>query len=159
MMMPFAPTDASSTIRRFLLAILILGLAGTGVELVLLEHYEDSAQLLPLFFIGLALVAILGHLLIGGPGAILFLRAVMVFLLLSGALGVVLHYRGSMEFQLEMDPTQSGWDLFAKVLHAKAPPALAPGVMAQLGLIGLVYTYRHPAARRPRTDDSLGASS
>jgi hypothetical protein len=157
MTMPLAPPDASSTIRRLLLAILLLGLGGTATELVLLEHYEDSSQLLPLFFIGLALVAILTHLVAGGPATILFLRSVMVFLVLSGALGVVLHYRGSLEFQLEMDPTQSGWELFTKVLHAKAPPALAPGVMAQLGLIGLVYTYRHPAAGRRRTDASVGA--
>ena len=157
MTMPFAPTDVSSTIRRLLLAILVLGLAGTAIELVLLEHYEDSAQLLPLFFIGLAFAAIVGHLVAAGPGSVLFLRAVMAFLVLSGVLGVVLHYRGSLEFQLEMDPTQSGWALFTKVLHAKAPPALAPGVMAQLGLIGLVYTYRHPAARRPQTDASWGA--
>jgi hypothetical protein len=27
---------------------------------------------------------------------------------------------------------------------AKAPPALAPAVMAQLGFLGLLYTYRHP---------------
>jgi hypothetical protein len=25
------------------------------------------------------------------------------------------------------------------------PPLLAPGVMMQLGLIGLAYTYKHPA--------------
>ena len=30
-----------------------------------------------------------------------------------------------------------------KVLEAKVPPALAPGVMIQLGLIGLAYTYRY----------------
>ncbi len=29
-------------------------------------------------------------------------------------------------------------------MAAKTPPALAPGSMAQLGLIGLAYTYRHP---------------
>jgi hypothetical protein len=44
-----------------------------------------------------------------------------------------------------MDPTQSSWTLFTKVMTAHAPPALAPGVMAQLGLLGLIYTYQHPA--------------
>ena len=157
-MMPYAPEDIAGTIRRFLLVIVVLGLAGTAVELVLLEHYEDSAQLVPLFFIALALVVIAGHLLVGGMGSLLLLRMTMAFLVLSGALGVVLHYLGSLEFQLEMDPTQSGWELFTKVMHAKSPPTLAPGVMAQLGLIGLLYTYRHPAARRTRADASEGAS-
>ena len=141
------PGDPLSAIRRFLLAIIVLGLVGTGAELILLAHYEDSAQLVPLFFIALTLIVIAAHVTVGGAGSILLLRVTMGFLLAAGALGVIFHYQGSMEFQLEMDPTMSGWTLFTKVLHAKAPPTLAPGVMAQLGLLGLVYTYRHPAIR------------
>jgi hypothetical protein len=139
--------DPLSTIRRLLLALVAFGLVGSGTELVLLAHYEDSAQLVPLFFIALALVVITGHTMIGGSGSLLLLRVVMSLLVAAGLLGVVLHYRGSMEFQLEMDPTVSGWPLFVKVLQAKAPPTLAPGVMAQLGLLGLLYTYRYPADR------------
>ena len=150
------PADPSLAIRRFLLAVIVLGLVGTGTELILLTHYEDSAQLVPLFFIALTLVVIAGHVTVGGSGTVLLLRVMMGFLVAAGALGVVLHYQGSMEFQLEMDPTVSGWALFTKVLHAKAPPTLAPGVMAQLGLIGLVYTYRHPAVR---SSSSTGAST
>ncbi len=44
-----------------------------------------------------------------------------------------------------MDPALSGSALWWKVLRAKAPPALAPGTMVQLGLIGLAYSYRQPA--------------
>ena len=142
--------DPLSTVRRFLLAIIVLGLTGTGAELLLLAHYEDSAQLVPLFFIALTLVAIGAHVTIGGAGSLLLLRVMMGFLVAAGALGVVLHYQGSMEFQLEMDPTLSGMALAAKVLRAKAPPTLAPGIMAQLGLLGFVYTYRHPAVRSRR---------
>ena len=148
------PGDPLSAIRRFLLAIIVLGLVGTGAELILLAHYEDSAQLVPLFFIALTLIVIAAHVTVGGAGSILLLRVTMGFLLAVGALGVIFHYQGSMEFQLEMDPTMSGWILFTKVLHAKAPPTLAPGVMAQLGLLGLVYTYRHPAIR---SSSSAGA--
>ena len=140
--------DPSAAIRRFLLAVIVLGLCGTGVELVLLEHYEDSWQLVPLFFIVLALGTIVSHLAAGGPGGIGLLRLAMAMLVVVGAIGVAIHYNGSLEFQLEMDPSQSGWPLFMKVLHAKAPPTLAPGVIAQLGLLGLIYTYRHPALGR-----------
>jgi hypothetical protein len=45
-----------------------------------------------------------------------------------------------MEFQLEMDPTLGGMALLLKVMHAKAPPALAPGNMVLLGLLGLIST-------------------
>jgi len=56
----------------------------------------------------------------------------------------VLHYRGSMEFQLEVNPELAGLELFLKVVRAKAPPALGPGAMIQLGLLGLAYAYRYP---------------
>ena len=157
--MPHISGDTLLVLRRLVLAIVVLGLCGTATELVLLEHYEDWLQIVPLVFIALALVTITGHVIARRARSVWLLRAVMGLLVVSGVLGVVLHYRGSLEFQLEMDPTQSGWDLFAKVLHAKAPPALAPGVMAQLGLLGLVYTYRHPFTRRPSPDSPEGASS
>ena len=41
-----------SSLRRFLLALLVLGLCGVGAELVALSHYEDSWQLAPLVLIG-----------------------------------------------------------------------------------------------------------
>jgi hypothetical protein len=145
-------TDPSAAIRRLLLAIVSLGLVGSGVELVLLEHYEDSWQLVPIFFIGLALAVVAGHVMTGSAKSLVLLRLVMGCLVVAGIIGIVLHYRGSMAFQLEMDPTQSGWPLFATVIRAKAPPTLAPGVMAQLGLLGLLYTYRHPAAGRALSD-------
>ncbi len=42
----------------------------------------------------------------------------------------------------------STWDLLEKVLHAKAPPLLAPGMMMQLGLLGLAYVYTDPDYRK-----------
>jgi hypothetical protein len=40
-----------------------------------------------------------------------------------------------------IDPAMDGWTLTKKIFHAKAPPALAPGLMIQLGLIGLAFTF------------------
>ena len=149
--------DPSGTIRRILLAIVVFGLVGTGIELLLLEHYEDSWQLVPLFFIGATLVVVATHVVSGSAASVQVLRLMMCFLVVSGVAGIVLHYRGSMEFQLEMDATQTGWQLFTKVIRAKAPPTLAPGVMAQLGLLGLLYTYRHPALVPRAVSDSRSA--
>jgi hypothetical protein len=55
-----------------------------------------------------------------------------------------LHYRANQKFELEADPNMTGFALFSKVMTGAAP-ALAPGAMIQLGLLGLVYTFRHPA--------------
>ena len=134
--------------RRIILAILVLGLAGTAVELLLLSHDEGALQLIPLFLMAVGLVVIVWHVTSGTRNSLRAMRVSMLAFILAGAAGVWLHYRGSAEFQTEVDPTLAGFALFKKVMTSKAPPALAPGVMAQLGLLGLAYTYRHPAYSR-----------
>ena len=139
--------DAVRRLRRFLLAILVLGMSGTAAELLLLSHHEDAKQSIPLVLIGAALLVLAWH---GAAGAAASVRALQVTMLLfvgAGALGMVLHFRSTMEFQLETDPSLKGRKLYWKALQAKAPPTLAPGVMVQLGLLGLAYAYRHPALR------------
>ena len=138
-------SPSTSGLRRFVLAVLTFGLFGVLADLVTLQHFEDSWQLVPVVLIGLALLAIGWYLLGGGAPSVRLLQVLMLFFIAAGVAGVLLHYRGNMEFQLEIDPSQRGWDLFTKVIHAKAPPALAPGAMAQLGLLGLAYAFRHPA--------------
>jgi len=71
----------------------------------------------------------------------------MVLVVATGLVGILLHYKGNREFQHEMDPGLAGWTLFITVMTAKAPPALAPAAMIQIGLLGLIATYRHPAVR------------
>ena len=65
----------------------------------------------------------------------------MVLLMLSGATGSVLHFRASMEFKREVDPSLSGFALFSSVVQAKAPPALSPGTLALLGLLGFAVRF------------------
>ena len=81
------------------------------------------------------------------------LRALMSLFVLAGLLGVALHFQSTLEFQQEIDPSLRGFDLVMKALRAKAPPALAPGVMVQLGLIGLALTYRHPSLGLAQSQD------
>ena len=135
-------------LRRFLLALFSVGAAGTLAELIALGHYEDQWQIVPLFVLAVALVSAGLQTFAAGRLSLGMLKTVAVAMMAAGAAGMVLHYRGNLEFQLETNPDLSGWDLFAKIVHAKVPPALAPGVMAQLGLVGLIYCFRHPLARR-----------
>jgi hypothetical protein len=39
-------------------------------------------------------------------------------------------------------------ELIEKVLRAKAPPLLAPGMMLQLGLLGLAYVFSDSRYRK-----------
>jgi hypothetical protein len=134
-------------IRRAILALVVLGTVGTVIELLLIGHYEDTNQLIPLGVAALGLAAIAWTLLAPGIVALRALQFVMLLFAGVGIIGIVLHFKANAEFQREMDPSIAGIELFRKVVEATAPPALSPGVMVQLGLLGLVYTYRHPALR------------
>ena len=141
---------AESGLRALILALLVFGLAALGIELWALGHYEDSLQIVPLAAIGLTLLLIAWFKFRQGAALLRVLQVVFVLLMSTGAVGIILHYQGNAEFQREIDPTIGGWSLFSTVVDAKAQAAVAPGVMAQLGLLGLIYTYRHPALRAAR---------
>jgi cation transport ATPase len=132
-------------IRIMLLTIFILGSLGSGVELLLLNHIETFLQWIPLLLILLSLVVLGWHFVGRTPASTRAIQGAMIALITAGFAGFYFHYQGSAEFKLESNPSLAGWRLFWEAIRAKAPPALAPGVMIQLGLIGLAYTYRHPA--------------
>ena len=135
----------NDTARRILLAICLFGTVGIAIELLLLGHVDGFLQVVPLLLAGLAVAAMALAAGRPSPWSVQVLRLVMASLILSGVAGMALHFKANTEFQLESDPSLTGWALFRKAIVAKAPPALAPGAMMQLGLIGLAYTFRHPA--------------
>ena len=135
-----SPSTTLETIRRLLLGLLVLGIAGTTTELWFMGHDEDWKQLIPFAGMGISLLALMWFAISRSLKATRAFRVCMFLLMAVGATGTILHYRANMEFQLEMDSTLSGMALLFKVLHAKAPPALAPGNMALLGLLGLIST-------------------
>jgi hypothetical protein len=137
--------------RRLALYLLLFGTLGTGVELILLEHYEDPWQWAPLALLGAGFA--LGGLVAVRPtsGAVSGLRLVMGTYLLAAAVGLYLHVKSNVEFELEFRPTMAGTELIIETLRG-AIPALAPGAMAQLGLLGLLVCFRHPAMSDLGTD-------
>jgi hypothetical protein len=135
-------------LRRLLLAILSFAVVGTSTDLLLLDHYQDAWQLIPLGLLGMAFLVIGWHLAVGGAASVRVFQALMLLFILGGLTGAVLHFRASAEFQAEMNPSPRRWQLAWAVLRSKVPPVLAPAVMLQMGLIGLAYTYHHPALRR-----------
>lgn len=137
-----------AAIRRFLLALVILGVVMTTADLLLLGHHEDVSQQIPLALNALAIAIIVWHLTVRNRASVRAFQAIMLAFVLAALVGSYLHYRGNLDFQLEIDASQSGWELFGKVMRAKAPPALAPGAMAQVGLIGLIFAHRHPSLHR-----------
>jgi hypothetical protein len=136
-----------TTVRRWLLAAFVLGLVGSAVELVFLEHYVDAWQLIPLVLIAAAIPVLGWHLAKPGPITARLFRGTMVLFVVAGFAGIALHMQGAAEFQREIDPVMERWTLLTKVLHAKAPPAFAPGLMVQLGLIGMALSFSKETVR------------
>ena len=137
------PDDPFGIARPVLFLILVVGILGTGVELLLLEHTDGAWQLVPLALIVLAVAVLLWHARARSPASVRTLRWTMALFTASGLVGVLLHYRGNVEFELEMYPGMHGLELFREALMG-ATPSLAPGTMIQLGLLGFVYAFRYP---------------
>jgi uncharacterized membrane protein len=141
-------SDRTELLRRWLLAILVLGLLGTVTELVLLEHYEQPTQFVPLILIVAAIAVLAWEFRRHDLASRRAVQIVMALFVLAGFVGFVAHFYGSAEYQLELNPDMSNWELLEKVLRAKAPPLLAPGMMLQLGLLGLAYVFSDSRFRR-----------
>jgi hypothetical protein len=135
-----------STIRRILLALVLLGIVGLTLELLLLEHTESATQLIPFAVLGAGSVASVKVAMRPTARSLRLFQVVMLLFIVAGLLGLYFHLRGNVEFELEDDPSARGLDLVWRSLHGGIP-LLAPAAMAQLGLLGLVFTLRHPALR------------
>jgi hypothetical protein len=129
------------TIRRVLLAALLAGMAGTAGELLLIGHFEDSWQLVPILLLSLGTLVGVAHALRPNVLTVRLMQLLMVLFVISGGIGAVLHYQGNSEFELEMQPSLGGVELVKETMTG-AFPVLAPGTMVLLGLVGLAQTYR-----------------
>ena len=136
--------SAERGIRELLLLIVVIGALGLVAELLLLEHYEEWTQWLPLAVLVAVLAGAAALWLRPTRTTVQSFRAVMLATLVVGAVGLVLHFTGNREFEREMDGALRGWPLVWESLRG-ATPTLAPGAMIQLGLLGLALTWRHPS--------------
>lgn len=148
----------TETWRRLALYLLLFGVIGVGLELVLLEHYEDPWQWAPIALLALGLVG--GGLATLRPSrpVLRTLQALMLGYVLAGGLGMYLHLNANVEFERELRPSMQGIELVIETLRG-AMPVLAPGAMVQLGLLGLLATYKHPHLNRSEPGDAVMAGS
>jgi hypothetical protein len=135
--------DTLGGLRRLLGGILLLGMTGTFVELLLLGHDEGPIQLVPVVLLGSGVAVVSWHAWRQSRASVVAVRVLMLLFIAAGAAGMYYHFAANVEFQRETDAALHGTALVWRALEATVPPALAPGMMGQLGLIGLAYTYRH----------------
>ena len=147
----------NASIRQLVLGLVFVGIAGLEVELALLRHAESVSQWIPHVVLMIGLLSTVVVFLRPNSATLRFFQAVMWGFVIVGVVGLYLHYRGNVEFATERDPSLSGFRLLWKALRG-ATPALAPGALSQLGLLGLIYSYRHPALAGDTVGERTSAS-
>jgi hypothetical protein len=145
-------TSTLEVLRRWLMVALVIGVVGTGIELLLLKHTEGFWQLAPVGLLGLSLAIVAWYGVAKSRAALRALQGVMALFVLSGGIGAIQHFRGNIVYERESNPSLSGTELYKSAMMGSTP-ALAPGAMLQLGLIGLLYTFRHPGLGRSTRDE------
>jgi hypothetical protein len=126
--------------QRVLLLIVLLTAGMTLVELLLLGHVEEWEQLIPVVLLVFAIMSTMLVLLTAKRWAIQVMRFVLGVCLVSALVGLYFHYRANTEFVLERHPDLKGFGLFKSAMMG-GMPALAPGAMAQIALIGWLATW------------------
>ncbi|MEM9337990.1 MAG: hypothetical protein AAGA66_04625 [Bacteroidota bacterium] len=106
---------------------------GLTLELLLIGHYEDWLQFLPLFAIGTSIIVYFSI------KKKTFLRGISLVTIAVGLLGIGIHLKNNIDFELEMYPQLNGWNLFVKSMTG-ALPVMAPGSLIPIGLLGLLVT-------------------
>ena len=125
-------------LKQVLVLALLFMMIGTLLELYLLDHYEDTWQLIPVICIGVALINFCVLFYRRSQAAIHLFKLVLVLTTFSGVYGVVLHLQSNFEFEQDMKPTASFWQLILESLSG-ALPTLAPMSLVVLACIGYSY--------------------
>ena len=136
-------TAMKPSLRQLVLGLVVIGIVGLEVELALLRHAESVSQWIPHIVLLAGLLGTIGVVMRPSIATLRFFQGMMWVFVVVGVLGLYFHYKGNVEFATERDPALSGLRLVWKALRG-ATPALAPGALSQLGLLGLIYTHRHP---------------
>jgi len=125
-------------LKKVLVLALLFMMIGTLLELYLLDHYEDSWQLIPILSVGTTLVTLLILFFKKTTKVVNLFKAVLILTALSGVYGVYLHLQSNFEFEQDMKPTASFWQLITDSLSG-ALPTLAPMSLVVLACIGYSY--------------------
>ena len=136
----------SSLVSRFRQWLLLLSTMATlmvPLELLFVEHYEEWQMYIPFVLSGLTLVGIVLVAFWPNKKTLLLFRMVMALLLIGSLLGVYFHLSGNLELTEEINSELQGWSRIWDILSGAAP-ALAPGLLAQVALMGFLFTYKHP---------------
>lgn len=130
-------------LRRFLTATVAAIFLGSIVELILLEHYEETLQWIPFITSGLGLIAVITIKLYLNKKTVRFFQSVMALTAVVSLVGIWLHFQSNLSFIQEINPSFTLLESIWPALKG-SHPLLAPGILFLGGILGLAATYKHP---------------
>lgn len=133
--------------RRFLLLVSAFIFAGSGLELVFIEHYEETLQLVPFGLTVIGVATVLTVLKTATSTTLKSLRYAMWLIVAGTLLGVYKHFEHNYEFALEISPNISTTQAIIEALYGGSP-FLAPGVFFLGAILAYAATWKHPELNR-----------
>jgi hypothetical protein len=149
-------TDTASLLRLGLIGLALLGIIGTAIELVFLEHWDGATQQIVWPALAASCLALLLLVWRPSPAKIWIARALAVAVLAIAGLGIWFHVQENMDAGF-LDRTYGvTWDSrgtldqawLALTGQVGPAPTLAPGTLVQISLAILLITVRLPVADR-----------
>lgn len=131
-------------LRSFLMGVVAVIFIVTILELILLDHTEETLQWIPFIVCGIGLLAVCGAWIAPSQVAMHILRWVMIGVVVTSFVGVYLHFTGNLAFTREINPSFTFSESIWPAMKGSYP-LLAPGILFLAGILGLAATYRHPA--------------
>ena len=122
--------------------------AAALAELVLVAHYEDLVQRVPLGLCALGLVVLLALRYAPRRVTIRATRWVMGAVAVGSLLGIYKHFAGNWAFAREVQPHAPTGALLWKALEG-GNPLFAPGILLLGAVLATAATWAHPALKSP----------
>lgn len=152
---PRPATDDASVLRRSLVSLVVIAIAGLTAELLVERHWGTPIRLVPWFcLVALAYAALL-LMRRPTPAAVRRARLIAGVVMIAAAVGVALHINenyvaGPLDQRYEqlwagMSELERWWAAFSKAVGPA--PTFAPAALALVALVLLVATERHPTLR------------
>jgi hypothetical protein len=135
-------------IRLLVLAATALTLVVTEAELLYAAHTgSNNGQIIAVVLTAIGLATATLHAIRRSTASIVLFRFAMYLFLVFGVDGLLTHYQAAARAALKARPALAGSGLVLAALTERVP-ALAPGMLIQIGLTGLIYAFRHPLDSR-----------
>jgi hypothetical protein len=131
-------------VRRWVLAAIVAVLIATEAELIFVRHFgNNNGQMIAVVLTSTGLISVGWHAIARDTMSIVVFRFLMYLFLVFGIDGLMVHYNFAAHAVLKLHPALTGLPLLYATLSGDIP-LLAPGMLIQVGLLGLLYTFHHP---------------